>query len=222
MARTRVLNVDEAIQIASDLFWRNGYERTSLGDLTKAMGVTPPSFYYEFGSKDGLFKRVLDNYFSTRLSWAEEALRESSARGVAEVMLHRLADLFSDPAYPPGCLAVNCSLTYPEDGASSEEMRKLKNARHERLRKRFAAARKSGDLPKDADPDELARYVITVGWGLAHAAKSGATKVQLHRTVERAMKGWPGATPTVCPTSASTEMPMRGMRSSSRQVRDDH
>jgi AcrR family transcriptional regulator len=191
MARTRVFDVDEAVQSASDLFWRNGYERTSLADLTKAMGITPPSFYYEFGSKDGLFKRVLDNYFATRVSWAEEALQELTAHGVAEVMLHRLADLYSDPAYPPGCLAVTCSLTYPEDGALSEEMGKLKNARRERLRKRFAAARKSGDLPKDADPDELARYVLTVGWGLAHAAKSGATKAQLHRTVERAMKAWP-------------------------------
>jgi AcrR family transcriptional regulator len=191
MARTRVFDVDEAIRSASDLFWNNGYERTSLADLTKAMGITPPSFYYEFGSKDGLFKRVLDNYFATRLSWAEEALQEPTARGVAQVMLHRLADLYSDPACPPGCLAVNCSLTYPEDGALSEEMGKLKNARRERLRKRFATARKSGELPKDADPDELARYVVTVGWGLALAARSGATKAQLHRTVERAMKAWP-------------------------------
>jgi AcrR family transcriptional regulator len=191
MARARVFDVDEAIQSASDLFWSNGYERTSLADLTKAMGITPPSFYYEFGSKDGLFKRVLDNYFATRLSWAEEALQEPTARGVAEVMLHRLADLYSDPACPSGCLAVNCSLTYPEDGALSEEMGKLKKARRERLRKRFVAARKSGDLPRDADPAELARYVVTFGWGLAHAAKSGATKAQLHRTVERAMKGWP-------------------------------
>jgi AcrR family transcriptional regulator len=191
MARARVFDVDEAIQSASDLFWANGYERTSLADLTKAMGITPPSFYYEFGSKDGLFKRVLDNYFATRLSWAEEALQEPTARGVAEVMLHRLADLYSDPACPPGCLAVNCSLSYPEDGALSDEMGKLKNARRDRLRKRFAAARKSDDLPKDADPAELARYVVTVGWGVAIAAKSGATKAQLHRTVERAMKGWP-------------------------------
>jgi AcrR family transcriptional regulator len=213
MARTRVFDVDEAIRTASDLFWRNGYERTSLGDLTKAMGITPPSFYYEFGSKDGLFERVLDNYVATRLSWAEEALQEPTARGVAEIMLHRLADLFSDPACPPGCLAVTCSLTYPEDGASSERMRNLKNARHERLRKRFASARKSGDLPKDADPGELARYVATVGWGLAHAAKSGATKAQLHRTVERAMKAWPDA----APASASTQLPARATRSSSGQ-----
>jgi AcrR family transcriptional regulator len=191
MARTRVFDVAEAVQTATELFWRNGYERTSLADLTKAMGITPPSFYYEFGSKDGLFKRVLENYVATRIGRAEEALQEPTARGVADVMLHQLADLYSDPACPPGCLAVNCSLTYPEDGALREEMGKLKDARRERLRKRFAAARKSGDLPKDADPDELARYVITVGWGLAHAAKSGTTRAQLHRTVDRAMAAWP-------------------------------
>ena len=58
MARTRVFEVDQAIEIATDMFWRNGYERTSLSDLTTAMGITPPSFYFAFGSKEGLFRKV--------------------------------------------------------------------------------------------------------------------------------------------------------------------
>src|SRR5580698_6372860 len=110
MARTRVFNVEEAIETATDLFWRNGYERTSLADLTNAMGITPPSFYFAFGSKDGLFKRVLEHYTRTRLSYAEEALNEPTARGVAEQTLFRLAELYTDPTRPPGCLVVNCAL----------------------------------------------------------------------------------------------------------------
>ncbi|MDE1996412.1 MAG: TetR/AcrR family transcriptional regulator, partial [Rhizobiaceae bacterium] len=110
MARPRVLDIDKAISTAMESFWRHGYERTSVADLTQAMGITPPSFYFAFGSKDGLFLRVLEHYLTTRLSYAEEALTESTARKVAEVMLHRMADLYTDADHPPGCLAVNCTL----------------------------------------------------------------------------------------------------------------
>ena len=84
MARLRVFDVEKAIATATDVFWRNGYERTSLADLTEAMGITPPSFYFAFGSKDCLFEKVLEHYLSARLSYAEEALSQPTARSVAD------------------------------------------------------------------------------------------------------------------------------------------
>jgi AcrR family transcriptional regulator len=192
MARTRVLDIDRAIETATELFWRNGYERTSLADLTEAMGVTPPSFYFAFGSKEGLFREVLKHYAKTRLSYAEEALSEPTARAVAEQMLYRLADLYTDPAYPPGCLAVNCALPCADADPIRREMASLREARRARLRERFRQAQACGDLAEDQDADELARFVLVVGWGMAHDAQSGATRENLHRTVARALKGWPG------------------------------
>ncbi|CAB3754029.1 HTH-type transcriptional repressor ComR [Paraburkholderia solisilvae] len=203
MARTRVFDVDTAVETATGLFWRNGYERTSLADLTAAMGITPPSFYFAFGSKEGLFKRVLKHYSDTRLGWAEEALQQPTSRGVAECMLYRLADLYTDEAYPPGCLAVNCALPFTDDSASiRREMAQYRAKRRERLRERFQAAKDDGDLPADADADELAHYVMTVGWGLAFAAQSGATRDELYRTVARALQAWP-AEPAVAAQSAT-------------------
>src|ERR1700733_7112105 len=84
MARPRVFDVDKAVETATELFWRNGYERTSLADLTTAMGITPPSFYFAFGSKEGLFKRALQHYYKTRLSRAEQAFDQPTSRGLAE------------------------------------------------------------------------------------------------------------------------------------------
>jgi len=193
MARTRVFNVEKAIETATDLFWRNGYERTSLADLTNAMGITPPSFYFAFGSKDGLFKRVLEHYMRTRLSYAEEALNEPTARGVAEQTLLRLADLYTDPTRPPGCLAVNCALPCNDDSTPlRRELAGLREARRGRLRDRLLRAQAAGDLPADCDPDALARFVLVVGWGLAFDAQSGATRDDLRRTVATALKAWPG------------------------------
>ena len=192
MARPRVFDVDKAIETATGLFWRNGYERTSLADLTSAMGITPPSFYFAFGSKEGLFKRVLEHYVETRHSQVEEALTQPTARAVAERMLYRLADLYTDTSRPPGCMAVNCSLPCADDaGPIRAELGRVRDARKERLRIRLQDARDSGDLPPDADPDELARFLMVVGWGMAFDAQTGASRADLYRTVARALKAWP-------------------------------
>jgi AcrR family transcriptional regulator len=44
------------------LFWRHGYEATSVAELTAAMGITPPSLYAAFGDKQGLFLAAVRRY----------------------------------------------------------------------------------------------------------------------------------------------------------------
>jgi AcrR family transcriptional regulator len=192
MARTRVFEIDRALEIATELFWRNGYERTSLADLTTAMEITPPSFYHAFGSKEGLFKRVLEQYLRSRLSYAEDALNQPTSRDVAEQTLIRLADLYTDPKCPPGCLAVNCSFPSNDDATPlRHELASLREARRGRLRDRLERAQATGDLPADCDPNQLAEFILVIGWGMALAAQSGATRDDLHRTVATALKAWP-------------------------------
>ncbi|CAM2151379.1 TetR/AcrR family transcriptional regulator, transcriptional repressor for nem operon [Pararobbsia alpina] len=192
MARQRTFDIEHAIDIATEMFWRKGYERTSLADLTKAIGITPPSFYFAFGSKEDLFRAVLARYRSSRLEYAEAATSLATARDVAEQMLLRYAELYTDPAKPPGCLAVNCSLPSGcSDALMQEEFTKQRCARRARIRERFERARAEGDLPKDADADELARYLMTVGWGMAIDAQSGATRSELTATAKRALAAWP-------------------------------
>ncbi len=194
MARQRVFDMEEAVATATDLFWRNGYERTSLSDLTKAMGITPPSFYYAFGSKDGLFKKVLETYVSERVGHAEAALNEPAAKAAVEQMLLRFADLYTDPAHPPGCLLVNNGLTLACAADAAPALAALAeggNLRRQRLQARLSRARADGDLPAECDVDALTRFIMTVGWGLATAALQGATRHDLYRTVETALKAWP-------------------------------
>lgn len=192
MVRPRVFEVDDAVATAMDLFWRNGYERTSLSDLTGALGITPPSFYFAFGSKEGLFRKVLDKYRVERLEHAEDALNCETAREVAEQMLFRLATAYTDPERPAGCLSVNCSMPGGSPGgALAEELKAMRSARRKRVRERFETAQREGDLPADADPEELARYIITVGWGMAIDAQSGADRQALMATARRALLAWP-------------------------------
>ena len=88
------------------VFWRKGYEATSLSDLTEAMGINRTSLYAAFGNKEELFGRALERYGQGPSAHVREALEQPAARDVAEALLRGAADLQTDPHTPAGCLAV--------------------------------------------------------------------------------------------------------------------
>ena len=53
VGRPREFDVDKAIDRAMTLFWRKGYEGTSLTDLTATLGITRPSLYAAFRKQRG-------------------------------------------------------------------------------------------------------------------------------------------------------------------------
>src|ERR1700726_2934058 len=62
IGRPREFDIDRALERAMELFWRQGYEGTSVADLTRELGLTRPSLYAAFKSKEALFLRALDLY----------------------------------------------------------------------------------------------------------------------------------------------------------------
>ncbi len=193
MGRPREFDIDEALVIAGNLFWSNGYDRTSLSDLTGAMRITPPSFYFAFGSKEKLFQMVIDRYTAEQFIFFQEALREPTARDVIKRLLYGFADIYTDSKHPPGCLALNSSLPCSSD--DDPIRRKLAEAREqsrELLCSRFKEAKSSGDLPADTDPSSLARYVLMLVWGMAVEAQSGASRNELRRAADAAIRSWTG------------------------------
>ncbi|MDK4717510.1 TetR/AcrR family transcriptional regulator [Rhizobium sp. CNPSo 4039] len=192
MARQREFDIDEAVSKATTLFWEHGYDRTSLADLTRIIGCKPPSFYFAFGSKDGLFRIVLERYYKTYLGAAEEALKEQTSRRVVESMLTRLADIYTDPSHPVGCLAIKCTMSGSLTVEAVEQRQaELRASRRGRLIRRFEAAVATGDLPAGSDAEELARYVLVLGTGMALDAQAGATRAQLQQVINRALVAWP-------------------------------
>ncbi len=193
MGRPREFDIDTAMKTATELFWRKGYEGTSLSDLTGAMGITAPSFYFAFGNKEKLFRIVIEQYYEKQLDLLERALREPTVRGVAEKFLYGYADVLTRPSHAPGCLALNSSLPSAEDDTVRAWLADLRGELTVRLRKRFARARGTVELPMDAEPDALARYIAVTAWGLAVEAQSGAKRKDLHSTIAVALMAWPSA-----------------------------
>ena len=193
MGRPREFELDDAIEKATGLFWRNGYEATSLSDLTKEIGISPPSFYFAFGSKEGLFRKVVERYFSEQSKLAEAAFRRPTPRAVATHFLNGYADMLTDPHHAPGCLAMNSSLPCASGDPLREWLAELREQTRKRFRDRFAEARGGEGLPAGVDADSLARLVLIIAWGMAVEAQSGASRKDLRRTIALALPVWPDA-----------------------------
>jgi hypothetical protein len=59
------------------------------------------------------------------------------------------------------------------------------------IRKRLDRAKREGDLPPHANPADVARYLAAVYQGMSVQAAGGATREQLRRVAEIALRAWP-------------------------------
>ncbi|MEV0203312.1 TetR/AcrR family transcriptional regulator [Nonomuraea sp. NPDC050691] len=192
--RPRGFDRDAALAAATLLFWRRGYEATSVGELTEAMGIRPGSLYAAFGDKKTLFKEVVAAYGRSPVgAFMAVALEEEpTARGALARILREAAAIYPDPSHPAGCLTI-CAAT--NVGVEDEEveafLRELRNANLVTFEARLRAAQRDGELPGEADPRALAAYFAAVIQGMSQRARDGATAAELAATADLALAAWP-------------------------------
>lgn len=192
LGRPRAFDPDTALERAMHVFWTKGYEGAALSDLTRAMRINRPSLYAAFGNKERLFRKVLDRYASGPLAYFEKALAAEKARVVVEQILFGAARMAGDPRLPAGCLMVQGALACGDmAGSVQKETAARRTASEVALRRRLQRAKREGDLPRNADPTELARYIMTVLQGMAVQGANGATRDQLRRVAQTALRAWP-------------------------------
>lgn len=193
--RPRSFDREEALRSALDVFSERGYDATTLQDLQAAMGgITPPSFYAAFGSKEQLFREAVELYRTTHGERPLRALEgEPTARAGIEAMLREAVSIFAAPGSARGCLVIlagmNC--TNPDVQAHLLAMRAQIP---EMIRKRFERAVRDGDLPAGLDTAGMASFYATVIHGIAARARDGASRKALSAVVDGALAAWDGLT----------------------------
>jgi AcrR family transcriptional regulator len=191
LGRPRNFDTDKALDCAMRVFWRNGFDGASLPDLTKAMGINRPSLYAAFGNKKQLFQKAVEHYVALYAK-AGDALKEPTARKVAERLLFGAVDLLGNVRNPGGCMMVQSALACSSaaDPVRKELIRRRASG-EAALTERFQRAIETGDLPKDTDAAGLARFIKAVIYGMAVQSSGGATRDQLHEVAEMALRSWP-------------------------------
>ena len=191
MGRPRAFDKDQALDQALHVFWAKGYEGTSIADLTEAMGINPPSLYAAFGNKEALFRQAMDRYEARRDEIMEEAFAAPTAREAMTRLLQGTADRLSDKNSPRGCAMVQGALSGGEECEVKRDLAARRAGGEALIRERLKRAKREGDLPADADPAALARFITTILQGMAVQAAGDATRKELRAIADMALRAWP-------------------------------
>jgi AcrR family transcriptional regulator len=191
--RPPTFNRAQALQRAMELLWARGYEGTTLEDLQAAMGgISPPSFYNAFGSKERLFKEAVDLYLTTVGEPTVRALEEAvTARDGLDAMLRLTAESLSQRGKPHGCMlvrgAMNC--TTASKGAQ-DYLLAIRQRAPKVIRQRLDRSVAESELPAELDTNAVAAFYATVVHGLGVRAGDGASRTDLIAAVDGAMAAW--------------------------------
>nr|WP_255644937.1 TetR/AcrR family transcriptional regulator [Actinoplanes polyasparticus] len=193
IGRPRGFDTDEALERAMRVFWQRGYEGASLTDLTTAMGITKTSMYAAFGNKEELFRKALQRYSDGPARYIESALAEPTARAATEAILRGAVRTSTSPGDFAGCLTVQGALPSSDGCRSAHDVLvEWRNQAGARLEQRFRRAVRDGDLPRGTKPKRLARFVMTVAFGISVQAANGVGRDTLDEIVDHTMLTWPG------------------------------
>lgn len=183
---------DAALEAAMLLFWRHGYESTSLAQLTAAMGITPPSLYTAFGDKKGLFREAVRRYLGDPQALTDMLEEAPSAREAARRLLEASVRRFTGTDTPSGCLAGTAAASCSDAAADIQaELAAVRATTRDALRRRIARAIAEGELAPDTEPEILATLVLAVIQGISILARDGVSRAVLVRTAGAALDGWP-------------------------------
>ncbi len=176
LGRPIEFNPAVALDAAMQLFWRRGYESSSLQELIKTMGLSKSSFYQTFKSKHLLFQRCIQHFQLTMSAEMEAHLEKSdSGRDYINALFHSVANEINGPNAHRGCLLMN---TASEFSQTDSEIAKLVSSSIEKFIDLFETAIKQaqqqGEIPSSKNSRALATYLASSMGGLRNMVKAGA------------------------------------------------
>jgi AcrR family transcriptional regulator len=185
-------NRHEGLHKAMLLFWTHGYEATSLADLTREMGVTPPSLYYTFGDKKRLFFESLNLYLSGPKTSETIVAAAKTAKEAAWGLLETSAIGFTGKDTPPGCMLASSAISCSHSASDVKLELTTKRLKIETgLRQKISHAAQNGEFKIEIDAEALAGHVMAVIQGMSTLARDGASRDKLMRIAKTAMQAWP-------------------------------
>jgi TetR/AcrR family transcriptional repressor of nem operon len=190
VARTKEFDPDAALQSALELFWRRGYEATSMADLVEHLGVGRASIYATFGNKHQLYLKALDRYGESR---DPHILRELSQPGPALPAVRDLVRRFAAEAADEagrlaGCFVTNTAAELgPHDVPAARRVEHSWEHLETLLHSALVRAQAQGELPEDRDPRALARMLLVLMQGLRVVGKASTDPARVRDAAEQAL-----------------------------------
>mgnify|MGYP001104971623 FL=1 len=183
--RPQEFDSDDVLGRATQVFWRKGFENTSLDDLLAATGLSKSSLYRSFGDKRTLFERCLAHYGDAVQTGFRTAF-QAAPSGLAFIEGTLLAALDDErrPNHGCGCLVLNTANEFaqrdPEVAAVvAREIGRMRELMGEAVRR----AQREGDVPAALDAAAAAHYLVCALGGMKTLAQAGVDATGLRDSV---------------------------------------
>lgn len=180
MARRKEFDPEIALQAAMRVFWRLGYEHTSLEVLMREMAISKQSLYDTFGDKRAIYFLAMRRYRKS----ANDSLRrlfakEKSVRnGFVKVFASMIAE--SKQQHEQGCLLMSANLSRD---VNDKEIAKFLRANQREAERIFTdaltRARQRGEIAREKDPAALAKFFVATIQGMRALARLNHDRKEL-------------------------------------------
>ena len=174
MPRVQQFNTDYVLTRAMNLFWRQGYQATSMQELVDCMGISRGSLYNTFGGKHALFVTALRHYDKVwRTDWLAELTRSSSPRqAILDVFEAAIAVALVDGSLD-GCLLINTALELsPHNDEIAAIVADAMTETEEFFRASIERAKACEEISGEVDPQRTASALLTLFIGLRVLVRS--------------------------------------------------
>lgn len=183
-------DLEQVLDSAMGLFWRRGYQSTSLNDLMQATALSKSSFYQVFASKHEVFIRCLERYQDQ--TTADLWRRLESAKSGREFIVDALMWVIEEAHcvdQPRGCLVMNTASEIAQHDAEIADCVACGLQRyHAIFRHAIKRAQREGAIRHDRNANLLADYLVTNMSGLRTMVKAGSTSKSLKSMVAVIMR----------------------------------
>ena len=188
MARTKEFDPERVLLKAMNLFWRLGYESTSVEALMREMGIARQSLYDTFGDKRALYLKALA-FYRDRTNGAMQRMLESTPSvkaGFAKLLYGLAAE--TREQHERGCLLLSANLQRDPKDAVVNDLLRDNQARVEAIfDTALRRAQKAGELSAKEDPAALARFFVVTIQGMRAIARLHADRKALEQVARVAL-----------------------------------
>jgi TetR/AcrR family transcriptional repressor of nem operon len=180
---------EKALRSTMQVFWRRGFEATSIEELVSAVGINRSSMYSTFGDKKSLFLEALQLYADVQIGELTDLLR---GRGKPLNRIKRafraLAQKASEDDFN-GCFAGN---TATELGLSDEDAARIVRSAmtrwHRVVKDVLDEAVETGELAEGTDTTALAAFMLTFFQGIGVTAQVKLPAGNVNKLIDGLMR----------------------------------
>ncbi len=167
MPKSVTFDRDEVVEKVMELFWRKGYNGTSMQDLVEVTGLNRSSFYNTFGDKFSLFEESLKYYQKQQNTFLKKAFADAKSPKEAIVSLFRGISHDILNGDNRGCMITSCT---SELSLEEPKVRDFLISNKDRVVASFAAliegAQALGEIDENRNAHTLALYLFSSLQGL--------------------------------------------------------